>query len=340
MRAYRMFGDGRSGLTEVASPAPRAGQVRLEVLATGLCQSDLHVLDATGVRSATAWSTPYTLGHETCGRVAELGTGVTGVHVGDQVIVHGPWGCGQCARCAAGRPNYCDQPDPKAAGIGLGVDGGLADEMVVEAGRLVSADGLDPALAATLADAGLTSFHAVSGCRDALAEPDTTALVIGVGGLGHLAVGILAAVSNAHVIAVDVRAEARDLARACGAATACAPDDVGAALPARGADVVLDFVGSDATMALAARSLRRAGDLVVIGSAGGTLPVAKGTALPPGARVHVPFWGARDELAEVVGLARDRGLRAEITTYSLDDADQALDDLRHGRFLGRAVVLP
>lgn len=340
MRAYRMFTDGRSGLTEVTSPVPTAGQVRLEVLAAGICHSDLHVIDATGVGPATTWPTPYTLGHETCGRIAELGPGVTGVHVGDQVVVHSPWGCGQCARCTAGKPNYCDHPDPDAAGIGLGVDGGLADEMVVEAGRLVPADGLDPALAATLADAGLTSYHALSGCQDALAEPDAIALVIGVGGLGHLAIGILAAVSDAHVIAVDVRADARDLALVRGAASTCAPEEVANVLGPRRADVVLDFVGSDATMALAARSLRRAGELVVIGSAAGTLPVAKGATLPPGARVRVPFWGARDELAEVVTLARDHGLRAETTTYPLDDADKALDDLRRGHVLGRAVVVP
>ncbi|MDI2030512.1 alcohol dehydrogenase catalytic domain-containing protein [Saccharopolyspora sp. TS4A08] len=340
MRAYRMFTDGSSGLTEVPSPVPTAGQVRLEVLAAGLCQSDLHVIDTTGVGPATTWPTPYTLGHETCGRVAELGPGTTGVHVGDQVIVHSPWGCGQCARCTAGRPNYCDRPDPGAAGIGLGVNGGLADEMVVEAGRLVPADGLDPALAATLADAGLTSYHAISGCRDALAEPDAIALVIGVGGLGHLAISVLTATSHARVIAVDVRGDARDLALACGAAIACAPDEVHGALHPRHADVVLDFVGSDATMALAARSLRRSGEIVVIGSAGGTLPVAKGAALPPGARVRLPFWGSRDELTEVVALAREHDLRAETTTYPLDDADEALDDLRHGRVLGRAVVLP
>lgn len=345
MRAYRMLNTGRAALTEVPTSAPGPGQVRLTVLAAGICHSDLHVLDASGIGPATAWPMPYTLGHETCGRVAELGGGVTGVTVGDQVIVHSPWGCGTCARCSTGRPHYCDEPDPAATGIGLGKDGGLAEELVVDAERLVRADGLDPAFAATLADAGLTSYHAVAGCAETLAEPGAVAVVIGVGGLGHLALGLLTRMSGARVIAVDVRADARELALAHGALVACGPDDLASTLesltdkPLR-ADVVLDFVGSDATMRLAAGCLRRAGELVLVGSAGGSMPLAKGTLLPQGARVRIPFWGSRAELAEVVTLAREHGLSAETTTYPLEDTERALDDLRRGHVVGRAVVVP
>lgn len=345
MRAYRMLDTGSAALTEVASPVPSPGQVRLTVLAAGICHSDLHVLDASGIAPTTVWPLPYTLGHETCGRVAELGAGVTDIAVGEQVIVHSPWGCGSCARCSTGHPNYCDDPDPGAAGVGLGRDGGLAEELVVDAHRLVPADGLEPAFAATLADAGLTSYHAIAGTSELLAEPDAVAVVLGVGGLGHLAVGLLTRMSSARVIAVDVRADARELALAHGALVACGPDDLLSALASlndrpRRADVVLDFVGSDATMRLAAGCLRRAGELVLVGSAGGSLPLTKGASLPQGARVRMPFWGSHAELAEVVALAREHGIRAETTTYPLDDTARALDDLRHGRVLGRAVVVP
>ncbi len=169
MRAYRMLAPGVARLVEVPVPDPGPGQVRVDVVAAGLCHSDLHVIDG-GV--AASWRLPFTLGHEVCGTVAELGTGVTTCAVGDQVVVHAPWGCSTCARCVAGEPNYCDRRAAlPAAGIGLGVDGGMADALVVDATRLVPVPGIDAATAAVLADAALTSFHALSGVRDLLVPP-------------------------------------------------------------------------------------------------------------------------------------------------------------------------
>ncbi|MBN9737856.1 MULTISPECIES: alcohol dehydrogenase catalytic domain-containing protein [unclassified Pseudonocardia] len=342
MRAVRRIATGRVETVGIEVPEPGPGQVRLEVLAAGVCHSDLHVVDtAVGDR----WPGAFTLGHEVCGRVADTGPGVDPDTVGDQVVVYAPYGCGSCARCLHGRANYCDHRSTlPAAGIGLGVDGGMADALVVDAWRLVPAPGLDPRVAATLTDAGLTSFHAVAGSLDRLDAHDAVAVVIGVGGLGHLAIGLLRQLTPARVVGVDSRAAAVGLARECGAALATTPDSALQAVRdlsgGRGADVVLDCVGSQGTEELAASLLRPAADLVVVGSGGGALAVTKPGPLPAGARVQLPFWGTLPELADVVGLAAGGRLTTRVTEYGLDQAGHVLDELRHGRVTGRAVLVP
>ncbi|GAA4839399.1 NAD(P)-dependent alcohol dehydrogenase [Actinomycetospora corticicola] len=341
MLAYRMTAPGSAELRDVDVPETGPGQVRLDVLAAGVCHSDLAVLHGG---AAARWELPFTLGHETCGRVAALGEGVEDLAVGQQVVVHAPFGCGHCPRCAAGRTNYCDlRASLPAAGLGLGLDGGMAEAMVLDRARVVPADGLDPVVAATLTDAGLTSFHAVQGAREALAEPDALAVVIGVGGLGHLAIGLLRALGPATVVAVDTREEALGLARECGADVAVLPGDAAAAVAGaggHGADVVFDFAGAQSSLDLAVSLLRTAGELVVVGSGGGALTVSKPGVLPSGAVVRVPFWGSRPELEAVVGVARGGALTPRTTIYPLTDADRAFDDLRGGRLLGRAVLVP
>jgi alcohol dehydrogenase, propanol-preferring len=341
MRAYRMLAPGVAQLVEVPVPEPGPGQVRIDVVAAGLCHSDLHVVDGG---AAASWRLPFTLGHEVCGTVAELGAGVTSCAVGDQVVVHAPWGCDRCARCVAGAPNYCDRrASLPAAGIGLGVDGGMAEALVVDAMRLVPVPGIDAAAAAVLSDAALTSFHALSGIRDLLGE-DTTVVVIGVGGLGHVAVQLVHAVAaGTRVIAVDTRDEALELAHRLGAHDVARPGPdtrraVTTSAGGRGADVVLDFVGAQATIDLGAAVLRPAGELVLVGSGGGRLVVSKPGALPAGARVRLPFWGSRAELVQVVELARSGLLEVETTTMALADAAAAFDQLRRAEVVGRLVL--
>jgi propanol-preferring alcohol dehydrogenase len=340
--AYRMRDRDGPGLVEVDLPEPGPGEVRLDVLATGLCHSDLHVVD----HGAGAFpALPFTLGHEICGRVAALGAGVEDVAIGAQVVVHAPVGCGRCPRCVRGRTNYCDERRTlPAAGVGLGVDGGMAEAVVVGRERLVAADGLDPALAAVLTDAGLTSFHAIAGCRESVADDGSVTVVIGVGGLGHLAIGILRAAGAGRIVAVDPRAEALDLARWCGADRAAAPAEAEAAVRdlsgGRGADVVLDFVGAQSSLDLAVALLRTAGELVVVGSGRGVLPVTKPGPLPSGVGIRVPFWGSRSELADVVALARTGAVHARTRTFRLAAADEAFGDLRRGGIVGRAVLVP
>ena len=329
-------------LCRVPIPEPRGTEVLLRVEAVGLCQSDLHLLDAT--QGLPPLKPPFTLGHEVVGTVVRAGAD-SEADLGDRVVVHGPCGCNRCERCATGEDNYCDRRhELDWIGIGIGLDGGMAEYMLAPHARhLVKIGELDPATAAPLADAGLTAYHAV-----ALAQPrisaDGVVVVIGVGGLGHLAIQILTATTSARVIAIDVRSQGRELALACGAVAAIDGSDGLAAelsrLSSHKADAVLDFVGSDTTLQVSAESIRSGGEIVVVGSAGGTISVEKGGLLPQGTRISIPFWGSHSELEKMIALAESGDLAAEMEVRPLADALSAIEDLRSGRVNGRLVLVP
>jgi propanol-preferring alcohol dehydrogenase len=326
-------------LGDVPVPDPGPGEVLLAVTAAGLCHSDLHIMDWPV--GTMGWDVPFTLGHENAGTVAQVGAGTTGLDVGDHVVVYGPWGCGACWQCARGAENLC--PSRCGRGAGCGLDGGLAEYLLVPSSRyLVPIGDLDPVQAAPLTDAGLSPYHAVKAHLDVL-HPGSSAVVIGVGGLGHVAVQLLRTLSPARVVAVDVRAAARELATRLGAEASL--DGVGLS----GADVrdelggraqlVLDFVGSDETLGLATDVLGEGGRLVVAGLAGGMLstPVAR---LPFDASVSRPCWGTLPELREVVELALRGAITIEAERLDLADTLAGYDRLRAGAVAGRAVVVP
>lgn len=325
-------------LVDVDVPEPTGTEVLVRVEAAGICHSDLHVLDAAP--GALPYRPPFTLGHEIAGHVAASGSG--SFAVGDRVAVHGPWGCGTCRHCAAGEDNYCDRrAELSWSGAGLGRDGGMADYVLVPHARhLVPIGDLDATQAAPLTDAGLTPYHAVAGLT--LGE-DSVVVVIGAGGLGHVAIQLLRATTQARVFAVDVREDALDLAHRSGAhRTLLTRTDTAAVLRREtgGADAVLDFVGSDPTLSLGAAVLRSGGELVIVGSGGGQLTIAKPGPLPQGASVSLPFWGSGRELREVIALARAGRIRVETEQFPLSAAAEAFARLRNGRISGRAVLLP
>ncbi len=348
MRALRLLEwKSEPVLVEVDDPVAGPGQVVVRVGGAGACHSDLHLMREFGP-GIVPWGPPFTLGHENAGWVHELGAGVTGLEVGQPVAVHGPWGCGTCARCRLGMENYCDDPEgalQPGGGGGLGLDGGMADLMLVpDARHLVPLpEGLDPVTAAPLTDAGLTPYHAVRRSWPKL-TPDSTAVVIGVGGLGHLAVQILQATTAARIVAVDTRPEALALAADGGADLTVRPGDgaaadIRAATGGRGADVVLDFVGSDDTLALGAAVGRSLGDLTLVGLAGGSLRMSF-FSVPYELSVQSTYWGSRPELVEVLELGARRLLRPTITTVSLEQALDAYRRMEDGSAVGRQVVVP
>jgi alcohol dehydrogenase, propanol-preferring len=169
-------------------------------------------------------------------------------------------------------------------------------------------------------------------------------VAIGIGGLGHVAVQLLRALCASRVVAVDARPEAVELALRCGAHAAlpaadASPEAVRAETGAAGASLVLDFVGKDETLALAARVVAVGGEMTVIGVGGGTLAFGFG-AVPLECSISAPNWGTRPELFEVVGLACSGAIDTEIQRFSLDDALEAYRRLHDGQLLGRGVVLP
>ena len=331
-------------LVEVADPTPGPGEVVIRIGGAGACHSDLHLMHDFEP-GLLPWGPPFTLGHENAGWVAAVGAGVDGLAEGDAVAVYGAWGCGRCRHCILGMENYCERPDLQGApGGGLGFDGGMAPYMLVPRARwLIPLGELDPVVAAPLTDAGLTPYHAV---KRSLAKlvPGSTAVVIGVGGLGHMGVQFLEAMSPATIVAVDQRQEALDLAASLGAhhtiaSGPAARDQIMELTKGAGAEVVLDFVGADATLQLAAAVAKSMGDLTIVGIGGGSLTVGF-FAVPYEVAVATTYWGTRSELVEVLALAAAGRIHTTATTFSLAGAVEAYRALHAGTVDGRAVITP
>ncbi len=344
MKAYQLTAwQTPPQLREVEVPEPGPGEVLLKVGGAGACHSDLHLMEWP--EDQMNFDLPFTLGHENAGWVEAVGAGVNDLEVGEPVAVYGPWGCGRCRACRRSAENYCErQAEIGAFGGGLGLDGGMAEYMLVPNARLLLPLGdLDPRDAAPLSDAALTPYHAVKRSLDLLV-PGSTAVVIGVGGLGHMAVQILRAISPARVIAVDTSAEKLQLARDVGAEEAVmAGEEAAAAIDeataGRGAELVIDMVGSDDTLALSAQIVRFESHLTVVGLAGGTFQFGFG-ALPFECQLAIPYWGSAVELMEVLDLARAGKIRAHVERFPLDRVEDAYEKMRDGTLNGRAVICP
>ncbi len=344
MKAYQLTAwQTPPELREVEVPEPGPGQVLVKVGGAGACHSDLHLMEWP--EGQMDFDVPFTLGHENAGWVEAVGAGVEGLEQGEPVAVYGPWGCGRCRACRLSAENYCErQAEIGAFGGGLGLDGGMAEYMLVPHARLLLPLGdLDPREAAPLSDAALTPYHAIKRSLHLLA-PGSTAVVIGVGGLGHMAVQILRAVSAARVIAVDTSTEKLRLAREVGADETVEPGE-GATETIRelsgglGAELVLDNVGAAETIALAAQVVRFQSHLTVVGLAGGSFEFGFG-ALPFECQLTMPYWGSAVELLEVLDLARAGRIRAHVERFPLERAAEAYERMREGSLDGRAVICP
>jgi len=330
-------------LRDVPVPEPRAGEVLLKVAGAGACHSDLHLMEWPAGR--LPFDPPFTLGHENAGWIEALGDGVERLEIGEPVLVYGPWGCGRCAACRRSAENYCERAgEIGVMGGGLGRDGGMAEYLLVPSPRLLLPLGdLDPRDAAPLTDAALTPYHAIKRSLHKLV-PGSHAVVIGAGGLGHMAIQLLAALAPGRIVAVDRAHDKLALARDVGAdvtvqAGEDAAEQIREATHGRGAELVLDLVGSDDTLALAAQVGRPEGDLALVGLAGGTYPLSF-FSQPYELSIATTYWGSAIELMEVIELARAGTIDARVERYPLDQAADVYERLRRGEIDGRAVVCP
>ena len=303
-------------LEERPVPTPRGdSDVLVRVLACGVCHSDLHVVD--GYFSSPL---PLVLGHEIAGELES----------GERVLVYTPWGCGECCFCLATEEMIC--PDGREAGMFQ--DGGYAEYVRVPARRYIYPIGdLDPVQAAPLGCGGLTPYRAVKHARPWLG-PGSRALVLGAGGLGQFGIQYLRLMTDGTVHAGDPSAQKRARALELGAEAAADPAELEGPYTA-----VLDFVGSDDSLANAARLVDRKGIAVVIGLFGGRLPFGLGV-VPHEARFMSSIWGSRDELAELIALAQRERLEYTVETMPLEQAQEAHDRLRRGEARGRIVLVP
>ncbi|MFY9262123.1 MAG: NAD(P)-dependent alcohol dehydrogenase [Actinomycetaceae bacterium] len=339
---YRTIG-GVPEYVDVEDPVAPPGGMVLKVLASGLCHSDEYVmgLDEKTFKELYNYPLPMTLGHEPAGEVIELGEGTTGVEIGDRVLVYGCWGCGVCDMCARGSENLCRNG---MTSPGFAHPGGMAEYMVVDSVQHVVPIGdLDPIKVAPLTDAGLTPYSIIKRYRHKL-RAGSTAVVIGAGGLGHVAIQLLRRMSDAQVIALDLKGPKLQFAREVGAHHALVSEPAAAQKimelsSGRGADLVLDFVANGPTPALAVACGGMQSAVVFAGAGSGHAKVGFGIT-PWEMELTNSLWGTRLELMELVEMAKREPLEIRTTPFPLELAPMAYRMLSEGKIDGRAVVVP
>ncbi len=341
MKAVRLHKyEQRPVVEEVAEPAVTGPlEVLVRVGGAGLCRTDLHIVEGQWAdRSGVVL--PYTLGHENAGWVAEVGGAVTNVAPGDGVILHPLVSCGLCRACRAGDDMHC----ANGRFPGIDSDGGMAGLVKSSARACIKLDpSLAPAQVAALADAGLTAYHAVKKAAPRL-YPGATAVVVGAGGLGHIGVQSLVALTPATIIVVDPSQAALELAGELGAQHLVRADGqqvrrVLELTGGLGAEVVIDFVGERGAQGDAWAMTRRAGSHFVVGY-GGRIQVDAIDVIATERSVVGNLVGSYNDLAELMVLAAQGKVRLHTRTYPLADVNQAMDDLEAGRLQGRGILIP
>jgi NAD+-dependent secondary alcohol dehydrogenase Adh1 len=341
MKAVRLHDYHKSPAVEdVAEPAISGPlDVIVKIGGAGVCRTDLHIIEGQWAdRSGVAL--PYTLGHENAGWVHAVGSGVTNVAPGDTVILHPAPSCGLCRACRAGDDMHCSNGDFP----GLVRDGGMAEYLLTSARACVKLDpSTQPADVAALADAGITAYHAVRKAIPLL-YPGTICVLIGAGGLGHIGIQCLAALTATTIIVVDRNPDALKLAEQLGAQHTVVAD--GQHLDAvkdltggAGAEVVLDFVAEQGAEHDGFEMTRRAGSYFVIGY-GGQLQIPTLDIISTERNIIGNIVGTYNDLAELMVLAQTGKVTLHTKTYPLDSAVEAFDDLDNGRVRGRAILVP
>jgi D-arabinose 1-dehydrogenase-like Zn-dependent alcohol dehydrogenase len=334
---------------ERETPKPKGTEVLLRLKYCGVCHSDVHIREGYfelggGKRlsmTERGMRLPATLGHEPYGTVIAAGADAADVPIGEDRLVY-PWtGCGTCARCRERLDNFCMAP----AMIGIQRSGGYADHLLVPHSRyLIDASGIDPAWAATLSCSGLSAYAAVSKLNPI--PRDEWIAVIGAGGLGLSAIGMLRSVGHEHIVAVDVDISKLKLAAAAGATATVDSRDSGCASQLKqivGGFIygAVDLVGSTDTANLALGTLRKGGKLILVGLYGGEIPLSLVTTIQRALTIQGSHLGTIAELKEVVALAREGKIQSiPIQKRPLSAVSRTLDELKAGEIVGRVVVEP
>lgn len=341
MRAVQVVGYHKNlEMTEVPIPEVRGPlDVIVKIGGAGVCRTDLHILEGQWAEKSGV-TLPYTIGHENAGWVHAVGSAVTNVREGDKVILHPLVTCGLCRACRSGDDVHCESSDFP----GIDTNGGYADYLRTNARTVVKIDeSLEPSAVAALADAGLTAYHAAAKAARRL-TPRDKCVVIGAGGLGHIGIQVLEALSPAELIVIDRNADAVKLALTLGADHAVVADgsqidQVMELTGGFGAEVVLDFVGENGSTAEGLAMTRRAGDYHVIGY-GENVDVPTIDLVSAEKNIVGNLVGSYNDLCDLMSLAARGAVNLHTQTYALDDFQSAIDDLDNGRVRGRAILVP
>jgi len=350
LKSYRLKEFKKALQPEIqTTPEPQDSQVLLKVLAAGMCHSDLHLWDGgydlghgdrlsltdRGVRL------PLTLGHETVGQVVSLGPEALGVEAGKNYLIF-PWiGCGECAICLSGTENYCAKP----RFLGILRDGGYSDHILVPHPRyLLDIGGLDCNETAPYACSGVTTYSALKKAGQAIYQGPI--VIFGAGGLGLMCLRLLKAMDGVGAVVVEVDEQKREAAEAAGALSIVdgrASDAVDQIVRAVGGSprVLIDFVGSEQTSALAFQSVGKGGKIIMVGLFGGTAPWPLPLITMKAVTIQGNYLGNLDELTELMDLVRKKQVPSiPITPANLEDVNAMLDTLRAGQVSGRVVLRP
>jgi len=325
-------------------PAPTIdgpNDVIVKVGAAGLCRTDLHIIEGVwkDIMDGEGGLLPYTMGHENAGWVEDVGSAVTSVKPGDAVICHPFQSCGICLDCRYGHDMYCGH----GAFPGLGMDGGFAEYFKTSERSLIKLNtGITPLSVAPMADAGITAYRAAKRAAKLL-HPGASCVLLGVGGLGHIALQCLKHLCGGKIIAVDREPGAQVLARELGADVVLdgGPDLIEEVkdLTGGGAHVVIDFVGELGVENICWKLLRQGGELIVVGY-GGTIEIPTLELVVNEIKIGGSLVGDYIELVELMELNSEGKVKMHQTEYKLANINQAIDDFKNRRFTGRGVIVP
>ena len=350
MKSYQLTGFGKPlEAHESDAPEPKGTEVLLEVRAAGMCHSDVHVwegyYDLGGGKQSKMEGRiplPATMGHETVGQVVDSGPEAGALDKTKNYLVY-PWiGCGECPACRRSEENMCTRM-PRYLGIFRA--GGYSTHILVPHPRyLIDIGDLSPKLVAPLACAGVTTFSALKKIGPAITT--SPILIMGAGGLGLMALGLLKALGGKGAAVVDIDPAKREAAMKAGAITAIdgrAGDAAKQILAALGEPPIaaIDFVGTPDTVNLGMTVLAKGGNCIIVGLHGGevTLPIPSFPLRVVG--IVGSFVGNLGELRELVELAKAGKVPSiPIDERPLDHADEMLTDLRLGKVVGRGVLVP
>ena len=316
-------------------------EVVVKVGAAGLCRTDLHIIEGVwkDIMDGEGSLLPYIMGHENAGWVEDVGSAVTSVKPGDAVICHPHRSCGICLNCRYGHDMYCDH------GLfpGLGLDGGFAEYFKTSESSLIKLNpNVTPLEVAPMADAGITAYRAAKKASEKL-YPGATCVLLGIGGLGHIALQCLKHINGCRVICIDREPAAQVLAKELGADLVLdggeniideIKDHTGG-----GAHVVIDFVGEHGTENLCWKMLRQGGELIMVGY-GGTVEVPTLELVANEIKIGGSLVGDYVELVELMELNADGKVTMHQAEYSLDNINVAIDDFKNRKFTGRGVIVP
>ncbi len=341
MKAVRLHKYGQNPVLEEVPDPKITGplDVIVRIGGAGLCRTDLHIIEGQWKEKSHV-ALPYTLGHENAGWIEEVGSAVEHLEVGDTVIVHPLITCGFCRACRAGDDMHCYNN----AFPGIDTDGGFAEFLKTSARSVVKLDPkVQPQDVAALADAGLTAYHAIKKAVNLL-YPGAFAVVLGAGGLGHIGIQSLKALTAATVIVVDKSEASLELARECGADLTVLADGteisrVKEITNGNGCEAVIDFVGEGTALGDGISMLRQAGSYFVIGY-GGMLQIPAIDIISNEINFIGNLVGTYNDLTELMTLTAQGRVTLHTQIYPLDAAIDAIADLDAGRLHGRGILVP